>query len=617
MKKLKINNITPVQEDFWGNGAVYHGYAGMPDNAGRVYTEEQCIIEAERATKIKLKIARTFYKWWAWDENTNTWNWDNEVMTVFYKWLQRMKDGGVTVALNAGWCCPGDIDSSSWNGKSPFTVEGDWEKSLQNYADWVSETLHQLVEIRGFDNIKILVMFTEPNHGYGQVHYFKMWADAVKVAHQTLIRDGRRDMVKLMGANEGSGKISDMLKWVSENDEVKDLMDIYSSHTYQTIPSLPKKFIKTGVTSVSISLAGGRFQRTIPLKPNTNYTVTTELLIHKTNEEPLKGHVHFGVYLDNGRNDIHTASGCGPARPAAENSTYSIKPEELSSEFKTYTLKFNSGDATSGVIGVFHDILTPCTSFLDSINLYEEGCEQSLVPNGNFEDEYSGWKMIYSGGIVDSYYEWYKWAKTGLQYANGRPFCFDEYDAIYDRDHSRPSHGVEIVTAAMAMMNAGVQSSLIWTLFDQIWPSNHTTNNDSFVDGDHRCGVMPVLSRSLIPYKSYYAFALLSKYVDGMGTKVYEGFGENNLHTTMSVSPKGDITVVVANNKEEDDEFVINFEKTLNSVNLNRHSFDPKTCIPDEKAEIIGVDKVFENVSDSLSDKIAAYGVKVYTTHID
>lgn len=158
MQNLKINNIKPVQEDFWGNGAVYHGYAGMPDDAGRVYTEDQCIIEAKRVTDMKLKVARTFYKWWAWDEKTNTWDWDNEIMSAFYKWLQRMKDGGVTVALNTGWCSPGDIDSTGWNGKSPFTVEGDWKASVQNYADWVSETVHQLVEVRGFTNIKILVL---------------------------------------------------------------------------------------------------------------------------------------------------------------------------------------------------------------------------------------------------------------------------------------------------------------------------------------------------------------------------------------------------------------------------------------------------------------------------
>ena len=82
------------------------------------------------------------------------------------------------------------------------------------------------------------------------------------------------------------------------------------------------------------------------------------------------------------------------------------------------------------------------------------------------------------------------------------------------------------------------------------------TNADSFADGDHRCGVMPVLTRSLVPHKSYYAFSIVSKYVDGEGTKVYEGFGRNNVHTTMSVSPEGYITVVVVNNKSTDDEFI-------------------------------------------------------------
>ena len=57
MKNLKILNSKAIQEDFWGNGAIYHGYAGMPDDSGRVYSEELCVLEAERAAKMKLKIA--------------------------------------------------------------------------------------------------------------------------------------------------------------------------------------------------------------------------------------------------------------------------------------------------------------------------------------------------------------------------------------------------------------------------------------------------------------------------------------------------------------------------------------------------------------------------------
>lgn len=615
MIHLKIKNSLPVQKNFLGNGAVYHGYAGMPDKAGRTYSEALCELEAARAVDMKLKIARTFYSWWAWDPNTNTWDWDNAIMTAFYRWLTRMKEHHITVALNAAWNCPEDINNTSWVGKSPFHVDGNWPKSVENYAEWVSETLHQLVELRGFTNIKILVMFTEPNHGFGKVEFYKLWTDAVKAVHQALIRDGRRDLVKLMGSNEGSGITAEMLKWVSENDEVKDIIDIYSSHTYQQLAALPKKYIKTGNTSVAMSLAGGRVRRTIPLKPHTDYVVFADILFHKTNPTPPNGHVHFGVFEDDGRNDIHVATGCGPSAPAAVNSTYSIPPDKLKDEYNRFSVHFHSGDATSGVIGVFHDILTPGVSVVDQIGLYEVGSETSLIANGDFSDDYNGWTLYYAGGTKDAYYDWYRWAKTGLQYAKDKPFCFDEYDALYDRDHSRPSHGAEIVASAIAMMNAGVQSSLLWTLFDQQWPNNHATNWDAFYDGEHRCGVMPTLTRSLIPHLSYYAFSLLSRYVDGNGTKVYEGFGNDCLHTTMSVSPEGEITVVVVNCKDVSDRFEIAFEKPVNA-SLNRHVFDPAICIPDEKAEIIGIDKVF-HVTSTLSDKIAPYSVIVYTTHVD
>ena len=60
LKHLKINNLQPVQENFWGNGAIYHGFAGMPDDACRIYTEQQCDMEADRAADMRLKLARTF-----------------------------------------------------------------------------------------------------------------------------------------------------------------------------------------------------------------------------------------------------------------------------------------------------------------------------------------------------------------------------------------------------------------------------------------------------------------------------------------------------------------------------------------------------------------------------
>ena len=618
MKNLKINNTKPVCEDFWGNGAIYHGYAGMPDSAGRVYSEEQCIIEAKRAADMKLKIARTFYGWWAWDEKTNTWDWDNEIMTVFYKWLQRMKDGGVTVALNTGWCSPGDINSTCWNGNSPFTIDGDWEASKKNYGDWVSETVKQLIIKRGFTNIKIFVVFTEPQHHSGifpEKHPYDCWCEGIEAAHNALVRDGLRDKVKLMGPNEGSTITSEMLHWAAEH--AKEYIDIFSSHTYQFADQIPSKYLIQDKRTVAMSLPGHRFCRTVSLKPNTAYTVTTQILLESIEPTTSDSFIYYGVYLDDGRNEVHTAYGHGPSVSVVEGSTYSIKPSEFKlGEYNEFSLEFNSGDAKSGVLGVFNDIKTTSSSFCYFLELKETASGNVVETLDN--DSFDSWNLMATEASADIYNDWYRWSKTGLQYVpEGKPYCFDEYNSTYDRDNSRDTHGADICMAAIAFMNSGCQSSLLWTVFDQQWPNNHTTNGDSFVDGDHRCGVMPVLTRSLVPHKSYYAFSLVSKYVDGEGTKVYEGIGENNVHTTMSASPDGDITIVVVNNKGADDEFSITFDEALNSVNFNRHSFDPKICFPDEKAEIIGSDKVFENVTNSLSDKIAAYGVSVYTTHID
>lgn len=622
MQSLRINNVKPVQEDFWGNGAIYHGYAGMPDDAGRVYTEEQCIIEAERAAKMKLKIARTMYKWWAWDEKTNTWDWDNEIMTIFYKWLQRMKDGGITVALNTGWCSPGDINSTHWNGKSPFTVEGDWEQSKKNYGDWVSETVKQLIIKRGFTNIKIFVMFTEPQYGSGTLpdgkNTYDCWFEAVQAAHNALVRDGLRDKIKLMGPNEGSTVTSEMLHWAAEH--ANEYLDIYSSHTYQFAAPTPKKFLTPGKNAISMSIAGARFCQTVPLKPNTDYVASANLVIQINEEIPENpGSIHFGAYIDDGRNDIHTSSGSGPSIPVVNGSAIDIDPTTISGDkYTKVTVKFNSGDANSCVIGVFHDVKCASLSYCNLVELKEEGTDTNILINGDFSDKFNGWKTLFADGTTDAYYDWYTWAKTGLQYVpEGKPYCFDEYNVTFNRDNSHPYHGAEICNAAVALMNSGCRTSLLWTIFDQQWPNNHTYNNDSFVDGDHRCGVMPVLTRSLVPHLSYYAFTLLSRYIDGEGTKIYEGFGKDSLHTTMAVSPNGEITVTVVNCKEEADEFTITFDKDLDGATLNRHYFDPATCRPDEKAEIIGTDKVFENITDTLSDKIPAYGVIVYTTMKD
>lgn len=636
MSKLRIENKNPVQTDFWGNGAIYHGYAGMPDDCGRVYTEEQCIEEARRIKEMRLKIARTFYGWWAWDEKTNTWDWENETCKAFYRWLGRMKDAGVTVALNTGWCSPGDINSTSWNNESPFTVEGDWEKSLENYGNFVSETAYQLIEKRGFDNIKIFVLFTEPQRYSGKPDDpaktpFELWADGARAAHKALVRDGRRHLVSLMGPNEGSTAYSPMVKHFAETEP--DIVDIFSSHNYQWVAAAKPEYIKTGKTYCTLTVYWSRICQRVELKPNTEYEATLDIL-YKSDFPDQEGCYIFGVCKDHPSGDIQNTG----LAAGFEGSAIQIYPSELSPEYKKISVKFNSGEGGKGLFGIFCGVKSPkeldgktaCVTnpedrrrpgycFIDSFELLEGEEKKNILVNGDFSDEFEGWFLnSTAGGVFEPYKDWCTWANRAIDFAPGeRPnkaFCYDEYNITYDRDNSHMEMGAELVDAAIAFMNCGARCSLLWTLFDQQWPNNHSNNADSFVDGDHRCGLMPVLTRSYVPHSAYYAFTMLSRYVDA-GSVIYKGEGENALHTTMAVNKDGEVTVVLSNHKAKSDDFTIEFENAIGKK-FYRHYFDPKTVVRDESASIIPADKEIE-VADKLTDTIAPYGVIVYTTQKD
>ena len=60
---MLIQNLHCIQPNFLGFNAVYHGYAGLNDQFGRIYNEELCELEADRAAELGIKVARTFYKW--------------------------------------------------------------------------------------------------------------------------------------------------------------------------------------------------------------------------------------------------------------------------------------------------------------------------------------------------------------------------------------------------------------------------------------------------------------------------------------------------------------------------------------------------------------------------
>lgn len=630
MERLSINRTKPVQENFLGVNAVYHGYAGLPDNAGRVYSEQQCELEADRAAGLGLKVVRTYYKWYAWTR-ADGWNWENETMTAFYKWCERMQKRGIQIALHGGWCSPGDVLGNSWGGDCPFADGGvSFETACDNLAAWVSESLHQLIEVRGFTNIKYLMLFTEPQQNSGRLPEghtpFSAWETAARAIHNRLVSDGRRNLVRLVGPDENARCWNGpkLLEYAAEH--AADFLDSYGCHIYARFEMEDEGGVHTGNRSVFFGAPGQRIGQAVTLKPHTKYEVSAFVHVISKDYLHMSGYLLLGAFLPapgvtGPRSVCSFTSGGQPTTRLTQTSVKMVDPAVFGDQWFEITHTFETDEKTDCIIGLFSDMKTSEMVYADDFCLKEAGTDENLLANPSFEEETDSWWGVLSTPIsYDIYNDWLLWAKTMRSIIPaGKGLWYDEYNSLYHYKErvTDPLHGTRIAMANIGMLNAGAENTLIWTAFDQQWPNNHTNNNDSFVDGNHRCGLMPVLTESEVPFPDYYAFQLLARHLGGEGTRVYaEKDGAVRLHLTLTEQPDGTVTLAVVNLRNEAAEFTVDLGKAC-AEPMHRHLYDPANIHPDEKAALIPADKTVSAETGSFCDTIPACGVAVYTTKKD
>jgi len=222
-----------LTEDFKGVNGVYHGFAFMPEQIKKGMNDKDRRREFNRVKNMNLNIARTWYRPdWACGNNLyNKFNWSSEKMQAFYMWLDEMKKLNVDVALQAGWWFTKDTYFSE--PENSITPNPDTDP--EQFALWVKESLHQLIEVKKYSNIKYLVLFTEPLNyksgnlpkGFTQEEYYEKMCRRI---HLELVKAGLRDKIKIVGPNSGSTRTGEWVGWAK--DKLNDVIDIYSWHAY-------------------------------------------------------------------------------------------------------------------------------------------------------------------------------------------------------------------------------------------------------------------------------------------------------------------------------------------------------------------------------------------------
>lgn len=234
---LKVLNDSVLMDDFLGVNGVYHGFAYMPEQIKKGMNENDRQREFSRVKNMGLNIARTWYRpdWACGNNLDNDFNWETEKMKAFYLWLDKMKELNVDVALQTGWWFTRDTYFHINEKGIKDTINPNSEKDPKRFAQWVKESLNQLIKVKGYTNIKYLSLFTEPfssnstviPKGYSkQGYYYKVCTEI----NDQLVKSGLRSAIKLVGPNSGSTDTAAWIGWSIRN--MDKIIDIYSWHAY-------------------------------------------------------------------------------------------------------------------------------------------------------------------------------------------------------------------------------------------------------------------------------------------------------------------------------------------------------------------------------------------------
>lgn len=253
---VPIFNTTPVQNNFLGFNGVYHGFAYQKDNWGRTLTNKMAELELSRAKSIGIKIARSTYDGsYAWDAKTKKFDWDSEGMRAFYKWSNKLQEGGVKTWISYWYDSTYYLHSYYWsdedkNGHDNNVFEGfadpnkNQQKILENYAEFMADTVEQF-HAHGAKNAAYISTATEPGawweEDWGttaertvyQEMNAKMQSTAANMVHTALQKRGLRNSVEIIGPNlAGDDEACNEYLYYYQKQLLPGAVDMISAHRY-------------------------------------------------------------------------------------------------------------------------------------------------------------------------------------------------------------------------------------------------------------------------------------------------------------------------------------------------------------------------------------------------
>ncbi len=246
-RKALVSTSQTVCNDFYGFGGNVVPSMLMEESLNDGYNEAYFEEEKRRNMLIRANVVRVWFQpdWFIKDEQSylkGDYDFNTAEMKAVYKVFQSFKAAGTDIEFNFGWKVGEHV--FDWYCLDVDQKKNSAPKDIKNFAKSLVAVLKHLFAM-GFDNIKYLTFYNEPNCGdfmvekqdrikYGGLDLKKAdyWLLMARTSKDALKENGLADKIEMWGP-ETSGGDTAKISW-AEYFERKDpgLLDVHTVHKY-------------------------------------------------------------------------------------------------------------------------------------------------------------------------------------------------------------------------------------------------------------------------------------------------------------------------------------------------------------------------------------------------
>ena len=241
-REISVQTETVITEDFLGVGANVVPTEFMPESLSLGFNEVYWAIHRKRVLTAAPHVVRLWFQldWIVKNEGNylnGVFDFETPKMSSVFRHLELLREAGSEIEFNFGWKAGREIQD--WFAfESVQAKHNSAPRDLKPYARACAATLHELIVVRGYNNIRHLTFYNEPTYGdkvsIGEFlcpydDKLGYWIEMLRETDCAMALNGTKGLVKVWGC-EQAGNIPEWMEGM--NERAGDLLDMHTFHYY-------------------------------------------------------------------------------------------------------------------------------------------------------------------------------------------------------------------------------------------------------------------------------------------------------------------------------------------------------------------------------------------------